>query len=78
MDIDEDVNYRIKAGWLEWHQASDVLCDKRVPQKVEGKFYGMAIRLAMLYDAECWSTKTRHVQHTSVVKCVCCAGFMVI
>jgi hypothetical protein len=28
-DIDEDVSYRIKAGWLKWRQASGVLCDPR-------------------------------------------------
>ena len=59
-DIDEDVSHRIKAGWMKWRQASSVLCDKRVPQKLKGKFYKMAIRPAMLYGAECWPTKRRH------------------
>jgi hypothetical protein len=35
-DIDEDVSHRIKAGWLKWHQDSDVLCDPRVPLKLKG------------------------------------------
>ncbi|GJN17403.1 hypothetical protein PR202_gb04465 [Eleusine coracana subsp. coracana] len=35
-DIDEDVRHRISAGWLKWRQASGVLCDKRVPQKLKG------------------------------------------
>ena len=61
-DIDEDVRHRISAGWLKWRQASGVLCDRRVPQKLKGKFYRTAIRPAMLYGAECWSTKRRHVQ----------------
>ena len=30
-DIDEDVNHRIKAGWMKWRQASGILCDMRVP-----------------------------------------------
>jgi hypothetical protein len=30
-DNDEDVCHRIKAGWMKWRQASEVLCDKRVP-----------------------------------------------
>ena len=61
-DIDEDVSHRIKAGWMKWRQASGVLCDKRVPQKLKGKFYRTAIRPAMLYGQECWPTKRRHVQ----------------
>jgi hypothetical protein len=67
-DINEDVRHRISAGWLKWHQASGVLCDKRVPQKLKGKFYRTAIRPTMLYGAECWPTKRRHVQQLSVAE----------
>ena len=65
-DVDEDVSHRIKAGWMKWRQASGVLYDRRVPQKLNGKFYKTAIRPAMLYGAECWPTKRRHVQQLSV------------
>ncbi|ONM58670.1 Retrovirus-related Pol polyprotein LINE-1 [Zea mays] len=67
-DIDEDVSHRIKAGWLKWRQAAGVLCDHRVPHKLKGKFYRTAIRPAMLYGAECWPTKRRHVQQLSVAE----------
>ena len=60
-NIDADVSRRIKAGWIKWRQASSILCDKRVPQKLKGKFYRTAIRPTMLYGAECWPTKIRHV-----------------
>jgi hypothetical protein len=50
--IDEDVRHRISAGWLKWRQASGVLCDKKVPQNLKGKFYRMVICPSMLYDAE--------------------------
>jgi hypothetical protein len=56
-DIDEDLSYRIKAGWLKWCQTSGVLCDPRVPLNLKGKVYRTAIRSAMLYGAECWTTK---------------------
>jgi hypothetical protein len=65
-DIDKDVNHRIKAGWMKWRQASGIPCDKRVSQKLKGKFYRMAIRPAMLYGVECWPTKRRHVQQLCV------------
>jgi hypothetical protein len=67
-DIDEDVSHRIKAGWLKWRQASGVLCNPRVPLKVKGKFYRTMIRPAMLYGAEYWPTKRRHVQQLSVAE----------
>jgi hypothetical protein len=67
-NIDEDVSHRIKAGWLKWRQASDVLCDPRVPLKLKGKFYRIAIQSAMLYGAEYWPTKRRHVQQLSVAE----------
>ena len=52
-DIDENVRHRILADWLKWRQASGILCDKRVPQKLKGKFYRTAIHPAMLYGAKC-------------------------
>jgi hypothetical protein len=67
-DIDEDVRHKISVGWLKWRQASGVLCDKKVPQKLRGKFYRMTIRPTMLYGVECLPIKRRHVQQLSVVE----------
>jgi hypothetical protein len=67
-DIDEDVRHKISAGWLKWRQTSGVLCGKKVPQRLKGKFYRTAIRPAMLFGAECWLTKRRHIQQLSVVE----------
>ena len=42
-DIDENVSHRIKPGWMKWRQAFGVLCNRRVPQKLTGRFYRTAI-----------------------------------
>ncbi|GJZ59324.1 polyprotein [Tanacetum coccineum] len=39
---------------MKWRAASGVLCDRRIPLKLKGKFYRVAIRPAMLYGSECW------------------------
>ncbi|KAF3655717.1 putative microtubule-associated protein SPIRAL2-like [Capsicum annuum] len=53
-EIDNDVTHRIGARWLKWRLTSGVLCDKKVPLKLKGKFYRVAVRPTMLYKVECW------------------------
>ncbi|PHU23535.1 hypothetical protein BC332_08642 [Capsicum chinense] len=67
-EIDEDVSHRIGAGWMKWRLASGILCDKKVPPKLKGKFYRVEIRLAMLYGAECWPVKNSHIQKLKVAE----------
>ncbi|XP_070026013.1 uncharacterized protein [Nicotiana sylvestris] len=67
-EIDEDVTHRIGAGWMKWRLASGVLCDKKVPPILKGKFYRAVVRPAMLYRAECWSVKNSHIQRLKVAK----------
>jgi len=67
-EIGEDVTHRIKVGWLKWRSASGVLCDKRIPVKLKGKFYRTAVRPALLYGTECWATKRQHINKMSVAE----------
>ncbi|KAM2681888.1 hypothetical protein EV2_013507 [Malus domestica] len=56
-EFDGDLNHRIQAGWMKWKSASGVLCDRRRPRKLKGKFCRTTIRSAMLYGTECWAVK---------------------
>nr|GFB11239.1 retrovirus-related Pol polyprotein LINE-1 [Tanacetum cinerariifolium] len=35
--IVDDMAHRLRAGWMKWRAASGVLCDKRIPLKLNGK-----------------------------------------
>lgn len=65
---EEDISHRIKAGWLKWRQATGVLCDRKIPMKLKGKFYRTVIRPAMLYGSECWAMKGQHISKMSVAE----------
>ncbi|KAM3202763.1 hypothetical protein P3L10_030388 [Capsicum annuum] len=67
-EIDEDVSHLIGAGWMKWKLTSGVLCDKKVPPKLKGKFYRVVVRLAMLYGAKCWPVKNSHIQKMKVAE----------
>jgi hypothetical protein len=41
---------------------------QEVAQKLKGKFYRTTIRPDMLYGAECWPTKRRHIEQLSDVE----------
>jgi hypothetical protein len=53
---------------MKCRQTSSILYDKKVPNKLKDKFYRTTIRLAMMYDAECWVTKVQHIQKMSVAE----------
>ncbi|KAM3205400.1 hypothetical protein P3L10_028810 [Capsicum annuum] len=53
---------------MKWKLASGVLCDKKVPPKLKGKFYRVVVRPALLYGAECWPVKNSHTQRMKVAE----------
>ncbi|XP_075093167.1 uncharacterized protein LOC142177455 [Nicotiana tabacum] len=67
-EIDEDVTHRIGVGWMKWRLATGVLCDKKVPLLLKGKFYRAVVRPAMLYGTECWPVKISHIQRMKVAE----------
>ncbi|KAG5627424.1 hypothetical protein H5410_012642 [Solanum commersonii] len=48
--------------------ASGVLCDKKIPPRLKGKFYRVVVRPALLYGAKCWSVKNAYVQKMHVAE----------
>ncbi|KAG5580363.1 hypothetical protein H5410_050990 [Solanum commersonii] len=67
-DIDDDVTHHIGVAWMKWRLASGVLCDKKIPSRLKGKFYKVVVRPALLYGAECWPVKNAHVQKMHVAE----------
>lgn len=67
-EIEDDVTYRIKVGWLKWSAAMGVLCDKMVPLKPQGKYYRVAVRLMMYYGVECSAANKVHERKMEVVE----------
>jgi Reverse transcriptase (RNA-dependent DNA polymerase) len=67
-EINEDITHRIQAGWLKWRKASGVICDRKMPKKLKGKFYRTAIRPAMLYGSECWALKGQQEKKLGVAE----------
>jgi len=45
--FNEDVNHKITCGWNKWREASDVLCDKRIPTRLKGTFHKDVVRPTM-------------------------------
>ena len=47
-----EVKKSVQAGWNGWRRMSGVICDRRVPARVKGKVYKVAVRPAMLYGLD--------------------------
>jgi len=53
--FDKDVKHKIKCRWIKWREASGVLCDKKIPMRLKGKFYKNVVRPTILYGSKCWA-----------------------
>ena len=49
---DKEITRRIQAGWRSWRDVSGILCDRKMPVKLKGKFYKTVVRPAMACGAE--------------------------
>ncbi len=55
-------------GWVKWRSTSRILCNRRIPIKLKGQCYKIAIRPAMLCSTECWAIKKHHIHKMSVAE----------
>jgi hypothetical protein len=68
-EIEKDMNYRLRGGWVKWRSATRVLCDRRIiPIKLKRTFYRSVIRPAMLYGTKCWAIKKQHIYKLSLAE----------
>ncbi|KAL4188350.1 hypothetical protein AMTRI_Chr08g159640 [Amborella trichopoda] len=67
-EIEEDVVHEIRAGWAKWRCATGILCDRRIPMRLKGKFYGTTVKPTLLYKAECWADKKQYTYRMSVAE----------
>ncbi|KAG5619478.1 hypothetical protein H5410_019302, partial [Solanum commersonii] len=74
-DINDDVTHRIGVAWTKWRLASGVLCDKKIPPKLKGKFYRVVVRQSLVVGAECWRSELTcsklHVAEMRMLRWMC-------
>ena len=59
----------MQVGLLKWRKVSGVICDRKVPTKLKGKFYCTTVRPIILYGSECWALKgQQHKNKVGVVE----------
>ena len=49
VECGKEVKKRVQAGWNGWRRMSGMICDRRVPARVNGTMYKVAVSPAMLY-----------------------------
>ena len=51
-----EITQRVSAAWRNWKRCSGVLCDRRMPVKLNVNVYKTVVRPALSYGAETWAT----------------------
>ena len=56
---ERDINNRVKLAWMKRKLLTDVLCDKKVPIKMNDMVYKTVIKPTMTYGADCWAVRKK-------------------
>ena len=67
-EIDGDLTHRMQASWLKWRATIGVLCGKKFPARLKGKFNRVAIGPTLLYESECLPIKKIKQQKIKVTE----------
>ena len=64
------VDNRVRSAWNSWRALSGVICDNKVPVKLNNKLYKTVIRPTLIYGSECWALHRAEQQrmHTTDMK----------
>ena len=66
-----DLNNIVNAAWAKWREVSGVMCDTKMPIKLNDKIYRTIVKPAMVYRSECLAVKKNDIQppppHTTVM-----------
>ena len=55
-------------GWWKWRKFSEVLCDAKIPRRLESKFYRAVMRPTTIYVSECWPPTKKDETRISAMK----------
>ncbi|XP_060809325.1 uncharacterized protein LOC132903884 [Amyelois transitella] len=61
--IDCDVKTRITAAWSKWREVADVVCDPKMPVRLNGQVSKAIMRPVLLYSSETWPVLERLKQN---------------
>ena len=65
---EREVKKRVQAEWNGWRRVSGVICDRRLPARVNGKVYNSVVRPAMVYGLETVTVTKKQVQEMEVAE----------
>ena len=65
---EREVKRRVQAGWNGWRKVSGVICDRRLPARVQGKVYSSVVRPAMVYGLETVAVTKKQVKEMEVAE----------
>uniref|UniRef100_A0A183F2B7 Reverse transcriptase domain-containing protein n=1 Tax=Heligmosomoides polygyrus TaxID=6339 RepID=A0A183F2B7_HELPZ len=67
-DVNESGSIGLTFGPVKWRSLTGVLCDRKIPERLEPKIYRTVVRPVAMYGAECWPATKEVEKRLSVME----------